>query len=185
MATGLAGQETTRTWNGTGTGTATRERHNDNGSREYQVTGELTITNVVVPVPRGQDGWPISGTITRHATITVVGGPNDGTTRERTVIITFNGTRLVPIQVNENHFTFDLETRTYSVTADVAGRIGAELGVCRVPPHRRLTLRRCGALPTSHSTTASPYCRPRSTKSSIRLRSGSHTWSRSIPTPPR
>ncbi len=109
--TGLAGQETTRTWNGTGTGTSARERHTENGSREYQVEGAVTITAVVIPVPRADDTWPLSGTIARQATVTVVGGPNDGTVRQRTVTITFNGTQLVPITVNGNSFTFDLKTR--------------------------------------------------------------------------
>ncbi|MBL8986551.1 MAG: hypothetical protein JNJ80_09775 [Gemmatimonadetes bacterium] len=111
VVSGLAGQETTRTWNGTGSGESTRERHTENGNREYQVEGAVTITAVVVPVPRTDDTWPLSGTISRQAKVTVVGGPNDGTVRERTVTITFNGTRLVPITVNGKSFTFDLRTR--------------------------------------------------------------------------
>ena len=47
----------------------------------------------------------------RRVTLTVVGGSNDGKTRQRTVTITFNGTQLVPLTVNEKSFTFDLKTR--------------------------------------------------------------------------
>jgi hypothetical protein len=108
---GLAGQETTRTWNGTGSGESSRERHTDDGDREYRVTGSTTITAVVIPVPRSDDTWPTSGTITRNAKVTIVGGPRDGTVRERTVTITFNGTRFVPVKVNDTTFTFDLKTR--------------------------------------------------------------------------
>ena len=110
--TGLAGAETQRTWNGTGTGSSNRERHTEGGeTRNYKAASTLTVTNVVVPAPRTEDSWPLSGTITRHVVLTVVGGPNDGKTRERTVTITFNGTQLVPLQVNDKSFTFDLKTR--------------------------------------------------------------------------
>ena len=111
IVTGLAGQETTRTWNGTGSGSASRERHSDRGNREYRTEGEFTIADVVVPVPRRDDGWPLSGSITWQVTVTIVGGPHDGATRTRTVTITFNGTGHVPITVNGRTFTFDLEHR--------------------------------------------------------------------------
>jgi hypothetical protein len=112
VATGLAGQETTRTWNGTGSGSATRERHNDEGeSRQYDVAGSFTITNVVIPVRGSGEIWPQSGTVAKQATVTVTGGPNDGKTRELTVTVTFNGTRFVPITVNGQEYTFDLWRR--------------------------------------------------------------------------
>ncbi len=112
IVSGLAGIETQRTWNGAGTGSSNRERHTENGEvRNYTTASTLTITNVVVPAPRTENSWPLSGTITRHVTITVVGGPNDGKTRERTVTITFNGSELVPVQVNDKSYTFDLKTR--------------------------------------------------------------------------
>ena len=109
---GLVGQETTRTWNGTGTGTTTRERHADNGTtRQYNVSSTLTVTDVVVPVPRSPNGWPLSGTITRQVTVTVVGGPHDGETRTRTVTITFDGTAQAHVSVGASAFTFDMNTR--------------------------------------------------------------------------
>lgn len=112
VVSGLAGIETQRTWNGAGTGSSKRERHTENGEvRDYTTASTLTVTNVVVPAPRTENSWPLSGTIIRHVTITVVGGPNDGKTRERTVTITFNGSQLVPIQVNDKAYTFDLKTR--------------------------------------------------------------------------
>jgi hypothetical protein len=112
VVSGLAGAETTRTWNGTGTAASTRSRHRDNAeTRQYDVSANATVTNVVVPVPRSEDGWPLSGTISKQVTVQITGGPHDGETRTRTVVITFNGTRFVPIQVNENTFTFDLRER--------------------------------------------------------------------------
>jgi len=112
VVSGLAGDETTRTWNGTGSSSVSRSRHADgNAARTYDVTGDLTVTNVVIPAPRTDDSWPLSGTITKHFTIKVTGGPRDGQTHERTVTVTFNGTRLVPIVVNGETFTLDLKTR--------------------------------------------------------------------------
>lgn len=112
VVTGLAGAETSRTWNGTGSGSALRSRHSDNGDpRQYDITGTTTITNVVVGIPRSENTWPLSGTVTHQATIKITGGPNDGQTRTRTATITFNGTQFVPIVVNGNQFTFDLALR--------------------------------------------------------------------------
>lgn len=112
VVSGLAGAETRRTWNGTGSGTSTRSRHRDNTeTRQYDVTATGTVTNVVVPVPRTENGWPLSGTIAKQVTVKITGGPHDGETRTRTVLITFNGTQFVPIKVNENTFTFDLRAR--------------------------------------------------------------------------
>lgn len=111
VVSGLLGVETTRTWNGTGNGTATRTKHSDGEQRQYDITSTLTVTNVVVEIPRITNPWPLSGTISKHLVIKVIGGPNDGKTFDRTVTITFNGTQLVPIQVNGKTFTFDLKTR--------------------------------------------------------------------------
>lgn len=110
--TGLAGAETSRTWNGTGTGKSTRSRHKEGTeTRTYDVSCTSTRTNVVVNLPRSENRWPVSGTINRQCTIKITGGPNDGKTVERTVTITFNGTQMVPITVNGKAFTLDLKTR--------------------------------------------------------------------------
>ena len=113
VVSGLTGIETTRTWNGTGNGIVSRSRHTDGGGeRTYDITYTTTITNVVVPVPRTDHGWPLSGTITRHAIIHITGGPRDGQTVERDITITFNGTNTVSATIGTDHFTVDLETRT-------------------------------------------------------------------------
>lgn len=110
--TGLAGAETSRTWNGTGTSRSTRSRHSeDRETRTFDASCSSTQTNVVVNLPRTENRWPASGTITRSCTITITGGPNDGKTVTRNVTITFNGTQLVPIQVNGKTFVLDLKTR--------------------------------------------------------------------------
>lgn len=110
--TGLAGTETQRTWNGTGTSSATRSRHNDEGeARSYDIDCNLTVANVVVPVPNGQDRFPVSGTITRTCTVTFVGGPRDGQTVTRTAVITFDGDETATLTVGDRTFDVNLRTR--------------------------------------------------------------------------
>ena len=70
------------------------------------------IDDVVHPVPRTDDAWPLSGTITRNMTVTAVGGPNGDVTKNRTVVITFNGTNLVTMTVDGEIFEIDLSTRS-------------------------------------------------------------------------
>ena len=108
---GLLGQETQRTWNGSGSASANRSLHSDQrGDREYDISATTTITNVVMPVPRGSS-WPLSGRITREVTVEVIRGLEDSRTRTRTVEIEFNGTSLVPITINGVTYTLDLENR--------------------------------------------------------------------------
>jgi hypothetical protein len=110
--TGLAGQETERTWSGTGNGLTHRTNNADGEDvREYTMTANTTVDDVVIAVPRAGT-WPLSGTITREVTVEVIRGLEDPTTRQRTVIIEFNGTQFVTMTVNGETFTLDLETRT-------------------------------------------------------------------------
>lgn len=111
-ATGLAGTETQRTWNGTGSSHVTRSKHTDSGpERSYELECSAVVTNVVVPVPNGGDAWPLSGTITRTCTVTFVGGPRDGQTITRTATVTFNGTQTVTMTVGDRTFDLDLKNR--------------------------------------------------------------------------
>ncbi len=108
---GLLGEETERTWNGTGAASRNRALVSDeNGDREYAFSSTTEIDAVVIPVPRGS-GWPSSGTISREVTVEVIVAGETPRTRQRTVQITFNGTNLVPIVINGEAFTLDLETR--------------------------------------------------------------------------
>lgn len=112
--TGLAGEETQRTWNGSGTSTVTRSRHTDDGDRSYEISCTLEVANVVVPVPNGSDRFPVSGTITRRCTITFEGGPRDGQTIERVAVVTFNGTQTATLTVGDRTFDIDLKERRRS-----------------------------------------------------------------------
>lgn len=111
-ASGLLGVETSRTWNGTGTGVILSSRHTDGGdTRSYDMTYTTSAINVVVPVPRAEGAWPLSGSIRGEVTVTIIGGANDGVSRTRSAVITFNGTQFVPLTVNGETFTLDLGTR--------------------------------------------------------------------------
>ena len=107
---GLLGTETERTWNGTGSSAKNSSIVSDaTGDRSYSFSASSIITNVVIPVPRGS-GWPLSGTIERTVTAEWVVG-DEVRERMRTVLVEFNGTHLVPITVNGETFTLNLETR--------------------------------------------------------------------------
>lgn len=110
--TGLEGEETTRTFNGTGEETVSRSRHLDDGTEHtYDMEGTVTRTDVVVPVPGSDSPYPLSGTIHRTMTVTVVGGPNGDFTREVDVTITFDGDSTATAVVNGETFEIDLSAR--------------------------------------------------------------------------
>lgn len=109
---GLLGQETSRTWDGEGNSDVNRVAQSDErGTRTYEMTSSTLIEGVVVPVPRSADAWPLEGTITKQVTVVVVNGLGDTITRERTVVITFNGTQFVTATVNGEEFEIDLAAR--------------------------------------------------------------------------
>ncbi|MBK8229302.1 MAG: hypothetical protein IPK72_01690 [Candidatus Eisenbacteria bacterium] len=143
-ATGLAGAETTRIWNGTitehsqglppggpggpggvggmggpphgggpgggprgggpGGGPSGGDRP-DFSSVVFDAT--VTVSDVVMPSPLGEETWPVSGTITR---VVHVEGLDSGT-RDETSILTFNGTRYATLQVGDQTSTIDLKQR--------------------------------------------------------------------------
>ncbi len=107
---GLLGEETTRTWNGTGSSAKAAVMVSDaNGERSYNFSATSTITDVVIPVPRGS-GWPLSGTIERTVNVEIIFG-DEVRERSRVVLVEFNGTHLVTITINGETFTLNLETR--------------------------------------------------------------------------
>lgn len=116
--TGLQGDEQKRTWNGTGTFTVGRSVHRDNGpSRTYDITGTLTVTDVVVPHSNnpGKDPWPLSGTVKREMTVNTTNRNGEAVTFTRSITITFNGTQFADATVvgpaGTKTFTIDLSLR--------------------------------------------------------------------------
>lgn len=113
--TGLAGSNNTITINGTGAAERQRTRFSKSSTtsteveRAYDMSGSVTIKDVVTPAVRLPDSYPSSGTITRTHLVTRTDA--DGTkTTSRTSVVTFNGTQFVPLVVNGVEFTLDLST---------------------------------------------------------------------------
>jgi hypothetical protein len=116
--TGLQGDEQKRTWHGNGTFTVSRSVHRDGGAdRTYDITGTLTVTDVVVPHSNntGKDPWPLSGSVTREMTVNTTNKNGEAVTFTRSITITFNGTQLADATVvgpkGTQTFTIDLSLR--------------------------------------------------------------------------
>jgi hypothetical protein len=108
---GLAGEETTRTWNGSGSSQVSRSGVLEDGSeRSHAVSGSFTFEDVVVPIPGTQPRYPLSGTIRR--TMTATRTTPDGTeTREVDIVITFDGTAIAVAVVNGETMEINLAER--------------------------------------------------------------------------
>ncbi len=106
---GLEGAETRRTVNGSGSQAITRSNHSDeNGTRSYEMFGTSSLDNVVQGVPLEDHPYPLSGSITRDMTVMTIGGEDDGETRSRLAVITFNGTQFATVTVNGETYEIDL-----------------------------------------------------------------------------
>ncbi len=114
LITGLEGEETTRTVNGTGSSNVTRSEHTDEDgtTRSYNMVSTSTMVDVVHPVPRTDDSWPLSGTVTRDVTITVINGPDGDVIKTRTVVMTFDGTQWPDMTVDGEPFEVDMSTQS-------------------------------------------------------------------------
>jgi hypothetical protein len=109
--TGLAGPETERTWNGTSTGAVKKSRHPEGGTvRTYDMTSSGVITDVVRGVPRADNPYPKSGTVTRtiHAVRTIDGVEE---VRDLVVTITFDGTNMATMTVGTESWQINLDDR--------------------------------------------------------------------------
>lgn len=110
--TGLEGEETSRTVNGSGTQTASRSRHSDEfGTRMLEMSGTSSIEDVVVGVPRDDNPYPLSGTIRRAMTVNIVNGPDGDGTRSKDIVIIFDGTQFPLMTVDGESYEMDLDAR--------------------------------------------------------------------------
>lgn len=109
---GLEGEETTRTFDGTGSESVERSRHLDDGTeRSYRMNGSSTKTAVVVPVPGSDPRWPLSGTIQRTVEVEVTGGPGGDRSRTLDVTVTFDGDSTALVTIGDRTFEIDLAAR--------------------------------------------------------------------------
>jgi hypothetical protein len=102
------------TWTGSGAGDVERSRHSDGGElRVYRMVSSSAIKYVVVPYPRTETGWPLSGTIERKVTITRTLPSGETETVQRDVTVTFDGDQFVTVTVGEDTYTLDLSERGF------------------------------------------------------------------------
>jgi len=102
------------TWKGSGTGDVERSRHTDGGElRVYHMVSSSAIDDVVVPYPRTEAGWPLSGTIERNVTITRTLPSGETETVQRDVKVTFDGSQFATVTVGDDTFTIDLIERSF------------------------------------------------------------------------
>jgi hypothetical protein len=98
---GLAGDETDRTWNGVGTSTLHAEFQRPNGVRAYDMASADTVQNVVFRVPTSTYAYPLSGRIIHWMSVTQTlddGAPVTRTASRR-VTVTFDGTTVAAVKV--------------------------------------------------------------------------------------
>ena len=106
-ASGLEGEESTRIWNGTSAGTSSHTfASGDFAGVPLVRTSSSKTEEVVIPHPKDDDSWPLSGTITSEMTVT--GGERAGT---YLATVTFDGTQFASVVINGEEITVDLTKR--------------------------------------------------------------------------
>lgn len=110
---GLAGDpDTVRTWNGTGTASV-RSTRAGQIAKSYTLAGNDTLTDVRFRQPRDINPYPLSGTLVKNFTVTRARMASDTVSRTTTrrIVVTFNGTVNVPLQIGANSYILNLDTR--------------------------------------------------------------------------
>ena len=104
VESGMAGDEASRTWNGSGSSSRQDSVRAPDGSLllVHRVSS-TAVADVVVPKPWAPDSWPLRGTITTH--LLESGGR---ASLDLTSVLTFNGTRFATLAVGDSTFTVDL-----------------------------------------------------------------------------
>lgn len=110
IVTGLLAGTGTVEWDGSGWSEVARSRHFDDGTeRSYAMSSTSQIVDVVMPYPREEDSWPLSGSVTRSMSVT----RGSGETVQKEVTIEFDGTSVVTVTVDGETFTADLSERNF------------------------------------------------------------------------
>ena len=108
---GLEGEESERTWNGSGTSSMLRSGVLQDGTdRSHSMEGTFIFEDVVVPIPGNEPPYPLSGTIRRSMVMTRT-TPDGTETREVEIVITFDGTETATAVVNGEVMEIDLTDR--------------------------------------------------------------------------
>ncbi|MGD2120841.1 MAG: hypothetical protein PVJ76_03815 [Gemmatimonadota bacterium] len=98
----LFGDETERIWNGTATGEVSKSRHPEGGVvRTYEMESSAVIDEVVRGLPRAENPWPLSGTITRTIEAVRTKEGEEPIEKHIKVTITFDGDQFVTMLVDD------------------------------------------------------------------------------------
>jgi hypothetical protein len=109
---GLAGTpDTVHVWDGTGSGRIHSGRTGQ-VSKLYDFVFNDTTTALRIRQPRSANPYPLSGTIVKNYTVTRERQAADTTTHTTAVrvMVTFNGTHLVPMTIGDTEYVLDLDT---------------------------------------------------------------------------
>lgn len=102
---GLGPNTTSHTLSGTESGTSSGSFTTDRGTISWSETSSSTTRDVVVPVPLSRGSWPLSGTTTRTATVTITRPDADARTTTWSETVKFNGTKLVEVVIMRDGVT--------------------------------------------------------------------------------
>lgn len=101
---------TRRIFGGVGTNTSTGPLPDD-ATQTYVLNDTTTADSVVVGVPFSANVWPLSGRLITDTQLDISQGGTHVSTTHRRVVITFNGTQLVEMKVDDaTTYTLDLAT---------------------------------------------------------------------------
>jgi len=110
VVTGLLAGTGEVEWDGSGSSEMKRSRHFEDGTeRSYAMTSTSQLVDVVMPYPREEDSWPLSGSVTRSMSMT----RGSGETLQKEVTVEFDGTSVVTVTVDGETFTADLSERNF------------------------------------------------------------------------
>jgi hypothetical protein len=82
----------------------------ENGDRQYEMSSTSLVEDVVHGVPRLENPWPLSGTITRTVHVEILSG-DEAIVKDKTVVIKFDGDQYVTMTVDGEDFELDLAER--------------------------------------------------------------------------
>ena len=82
----------------------------DDATKTFVLHDTTTAAGVAVGVPFSANVWPLRGTLTTNSQLDIAQGGSTISTTHRRVVITFNGTQFVPMDVDGTVYTLDLGT---------------------------------------------------------------------------
>jgi hypothetical protein len=98
------------TWNGSSASSSSHSFEIDGTTWDRSMEATSIIDDVVMPYPRTEDSWPLSGSITQHLVYSGA-GPDGNRQGEVDATVTFDGSNIATVTVNGETMTIDLSER--------------------------------------------------------------------------